>query len=213
MVALCRSGEGGYWPGEQGDWARLLLDDLTLGVAGPLLLALKEALRAGAFALSPVGVLALDISSGSPATLLRLEELRYGLLLLGGALSGEWRAADELDSCLLIGASVGGKDRKSSTSAPSGGPPHVQRFGLLFSTRWASSSSPPAPPPPPRLSVLLLTRASSRSCSLRSEMGKKRHSLTEPSLRRRRPGEALSCAMVTASSGGGGGDRTRPHAP
>lgn len=76
MVALCRSGEGGYWPGEQGDWARLLLDDLTrLGVAEPLLLALKEALRTGAFA-SPVGVLALDVSSGSPAMLLRLEELR-----------------------------------------------------------------------------------------------------------------------------------------
>lgn len=29
VVALCRSGEGGYWPGEQGDWARLLFD-LTL---------------------------------------------------------------------------------------------------------------------------------------------------------------------------------------
>lgn len=82
VVALCRSGEGGYWPGEQGDWARLLFD-LTLntntttsghldsnpgevcrcylcvcvlyrlGVAGPLLLALKEELRAGVFGDSP----------------------------------------------------------------------------------------------------------------------------------------------------------------
>lgn len=103
VVALCRSGEGGYWPGEQGDWARLLFDLTRFGVAGPLLLALKEELRAGVFGVSPVGVLALDVSSGSPAMLLRLEELLYGLCWLGEALSGECRAAEELESCLLIG--------------------------------------------------------------------------------------------------------------
>lgn len=85
VAALCRSGEGGYWPGEQGDWARLLLDLTRFGVAGPLLLALKDELRAGVFGNSPVGVLA----SGSPATLLRLEELLFGLWLLEEALSGE----------------------------------------------------------------------------------------------------------------------------
>lgn len=66
-------------------------------------MALKEELRAGVFADSPVGVLALDVSSGNPAMLLRLEELLDGLWLLAVALSGEWRAAEELDSCLLIG--------------------------------------------------------------------------------------------------------------
>lgn len=74
-------------------------------------MALKEELRAGVFGVSPVGVLALDVSSGNPAMLLRLEELLYGLWLLEEAvrwdtkdtLSGEWRAAEELESCLFIG--------------------------------------------------------------------------------------------------------------
>lgn len=95
-----------------------------------------------------------------------------------------------------------------SPSTPSGGPPHVQRLGLL--SRWSRASPPPPlpPPPPPRLSAppaLRRTRASSLSCSLRSETGKKRHSLTEPSLRRRVPGDALgdSCAMVTACNRSG----------
>ena len=94
-----------------------------------------------------------------------------------------------------------------SPSTPSGGPPHVQRLGLL--SRWSRvSPPPPLPPPPPRLSAppaLRRTRASSLSCSLRSETGKNRDSLTEPSLRRRTPGDALGCAMVTACS-----SRARP---
>ena len=94
-----------------------------------------------------------------------------------------------------------------SPSTPSGGPPHVQRLGLL--SRWSRASPPPPlPPPPPRLSAppaLRRTRASSLSCSLRSETGKNRDSLTEPSLRRRTPGDALGCAMVTACS-----SRARP---
>lgn len=52
------------------------------------------------------------------------------------------------------------------------------------------------PPPAPRRR----TRASSRSCSLRSDTGKKRHSLTEPSLRLLVPGEETA---VTAARGGG----------
>lgn len=67
----------------------------------------------------------------------------------------------------------------------------------------------PPPPPPPRLSALRRTRASSLSCSLRSETGKNRHSLTEPSLRRRTPGDALGCAIVTASSSSCSSDRAR----
>lgn len=41
-----------------------------------------------------VGVLALDVSSGNPAMLLRLEELLYGLWLLGEAVRRDTKDAD-----------------------------------------------------------------------------------------------------------------------
>lgn len=90
--------------------------------------------------------------------------------------------------------------RRHSPSAPSGGPPQVQRLGLLSSCSKA--------PPPALVSLvpaLRRTMASSLSFSLRSETGKKRHSRAEPSLRRRPPGDTQGgegcCAiMVTAAT-------------
>lgn len=195
---------------------------LLVGVVGDSICLIAESgAIAGAGHFSVEGVFGAPLFSSRVSVTFFLQG--EDLTTLGDP-SGELRAAEELERRLVIEPSE--VVRKSQTfldwlglaaagsslgraepmgweggalwlpSTPPGGPPQVHRLGRFSGVSRAS---------PPLLSLsfpaaLRRTSASSLSFSLRSSTGKNRFSLTEPSLRRRVPGESHGNAIVAAAA-------------